>query len=83
MFQSMEVNGGFFVCQDFGLEFFAKAKPLRPWPQSQGQGQGLTSLDKNENRPLVDGSPDTSFSAATVYWASVSRLWCLETSPQS
>jgi len=29
----------FVVCQDFGLEFFAKAKPLRPRPKSQGQGQ--------------------------------------------
>jgi len=23
----------FVVCQDFGLEFFAKAKPLRPRPR--------------------------------------------------
>jgi len=28
----------FVVCQDFGLEFLAKAKPLRPRLQSQGQG---------------------------------------------
>ena len=27
----------FVVCQDFGLEFFAKAKALRPRPQSKGQ----------------------------------------------
>jgi len=32
----------FVVCQDFGLEFFAKAKPLRPRPKPKSQG--LTSL---------------------------------------
>jgi len=31
----------FAVRQDFGLEFLAKAKPLRPRPQSQGQGQPI------------------------------------------
>jgi len=37
----MEVNGEFCSLQDFGLEFFAKAKPLRPRPKSQGQGQPI------------------------------------------
>jgi len=30
----MEVNGDFVVCRDFGLEFFAKTKPLRPRPRT-------------------------------------------------
>ena len=37
----MEVHVNIVVRQDFGVEFLAKAKPLRPTPQSQGQGHNI------------------------------------------